>query len=212
MGGAASPCVAARVAANALLDSPLSRAQLYPHAQAGESIASGGRNGDNIAPMLLGGLVLATTERLVRIPVPKEWHCVLVHPAQVLETLRAREVLQGGWELGHFVEQNGNFGLVLAGCFLAEAELVRAGMRDTLVEPRRAPLIPGFENVKSAALEAGAMGAGISGAGPSVFAWFEDLASAQAAAPAMRQAFADAGFAAKSFVSPVDGPAAALLD
>jgi homoserine kinase len=212
MGGSASSCVAALVAANALLDSPLSRDALYPHAQAGESIASGGRNGDNIAPMLLGGVVLATPDRLVRIPVPPQWHCVLVHPAQVLETLRAREVLQGGWELGHFVEQNGNFGLVLAGCFLGEAGLVRAGMRDTLVEPRRAPLIPGFEGVKSAALAADAMGAGISGAGPSVFAWFEDRARAEAAAPAMRQAFQDAGFAAESFVSPVDGPAAALLD
>jgi homoserine kinase len=212
MGGSASSCVAALVAANALLDAPLPREALYPHAQAGESIASGGRNGDNIAPMLLGGVVLATPDRLVRIPVPAQWHCVLVHPAQVLETLRAREVLHGGWELGHFVEQNGNFGLVLAGCFLGEAELVRAGMRDTLVEPRRAALIPGFENVKSAALSAGAMGAGISGAGPSVFAWFEDRASADSAAPRMRKAFEDAGFPAESFISPVDGPAAGLLD
>jgi homoserine kinase len=94
MGGSASSCVAALVAANALLDAPLSREALYPYALDGESIASGGRNGDNVAPMLLGGLVLATAERLVRIPVPEAWHCALVHPAQVLETLRAREVLQ----------------------------------------------------------------------------------------------------------------------
>jgi len=203
---------AALVAANALLDAPLSREALYPYALAGESLASGGRNGDNVAPMLLGGLVLATSERMVRIPVPEAWHCVLVHPAQVLETLRAREVLRGGWELPDFVVQNGNFGLVLAGCFRGDAALVRAGMRDVLVEPRRAPLIPGFERVRAAALAADAMGAGISGAGPSVFAWFESRAAAESAAGAMSAAFAEAGFSSDSFVSPVAGPAAALLD
>ena len=212
MGGSASSCVAALVAANALLDVPLSREALYPHALAGESLASGGRNGDNVAPMLLGGLVLATPERLVRIPVPEAWHCVLVHPAQVLETLRAREVLRGDWQLGDFITQNGNFGLVLAGCFQGDAALVRAGLRDVLVEPRRAPLIPGFESVKAAALDAGAMGAGISGAGPSVFAWFESRPEAQAAAAAMRAAFENAGFSCESFLSPVAGPAAELLD
>jgi homoserine kinase len=212
MGGSASSCVAALVAANALLDAPLSREALYPFALAGESLASGGRNGDNVAPMLLGGLVLSTPERLLRIPVPEAWHCALVHPAQVLETLRAREVLRGDWKLADFVAQNANFGLVLAGCFRGDAALVRAGLRDVLVEPRRAPLITGFEGVRAAALAADAMGAGISGAGPSVFAWFETRVQAEAAAPAMRQAFAEAGFASESYVSPVAGPAAAVLD
>ena len=212
MGGSASSCVAALVAANALLETPLSREALYPYAQAGESIASGGRNGDNIGPMLLGGLVLATPDRLVRIPVPEAWHCALVHPAQVLETLRAREVLRDGWRLPDFVEQNGNFGLVLAGCFRGDAALVRAGLRDVLVDPRRAPLFTGFAAVRAAALAAGAMGAGISGAGPSVFAWCETRVAAESAAAAMRAAFAEAGFPSESFVSPVAGPAAALLD
>jgi homoserine kinase len=212
MGGSASSCVAALVAANALLETPLSREQLYPYALDGEALASGGRNGDNVAPMLLGGLVLATTERLLRIPVPEAWHCTLVHPAQVLETLRARSVLQGAWRLSDFVAQNGNFGLVLAGCFRGDAALVRAGLRDVLVEPRRAPLIPGFAGVREAAISAGAMGAGISGAGPSVFAWFETRAAAEAAAPAMQAAFRQAGSASQAYVSPVAGPAAALLD
>jgi homoserine kinase len=212
MGGSASSCVAALVAANALLETPLSREALYPYALDGESLASGGRNGDNVAPMLLGGLVLATAERLVRIPVPEAWHCTLVHPSQVLETLRARSVLQGAWRLSDFVAQNGNFGLVLAGCFRGDAALVRAGLRDVLVEPRRAPLIPGFAGVREAALSAGAIGAGISGAGPSVFAWFESRAAAEAAAPAMQAAFAEAGSASQAYVSPVAGPAAALLD
>jgi homoserine kinase len=212
MGGSASSCVAALVAANSLLEAPLSREALYPYALDGESIASGGRNGDNVAPMLLGGLVLSTPSRMVRIPVPDAWHCTLVHPAQVLETLRARSVLAGEWRLPDFVAQNGNFGLVLAGCFRGDAALVREGLRDVLVEPRRAPLIAGFEGVRAAALAEGAMGAGISGAGPSVFAWFVSRAQAEIAAPAMRAAFAAAGSDSEVFVSPVAGPAATLLD
>ena len=109
------------------------------------------------------------------------------------------------------MNQSANLALVLSGCFQGDASLVRDGLKDILVEPRRAPLIQGFEQVKQAALANAAMGASISGAGPSVFAWFEDRAAAQVAAEAMRRAFADAGFASTAFVSPIAGPAASLL-
>ena len=210
MGGSAASCVAALVAANALLATPLSREQLYPHALVGEAVASGGRHGDNVGPMLLGGLVLASADRLVRIPVPDAWHCVLVHPHAVLETRRAREALRGDYQLGEFVAQSGQLALVLAGCFKADADLVRAGLRDLLVEPRRAPLIVGFHEVQRAAMSAGALGSSISGAGPSVFAWFESRSRAEAAAPAMQAAFLEAGFGSESYVSAVAGPAASL--
>ena len=211
LGGSAASCVAALVAANALLDAPLSPHDLYPHALAGEAVASGGRHGDNVGPMLLGGLVLATADRLVRIPVPEAWHSLLVHPEAVLETRRAREALQGAYALKDFVEQSANLALVLAGCHAGDAGLVRAGLRDVLVEPRRAPLVAGFDAAKAAALDAGAMGASISGAGPSVFAWFETRERAAAAAPQVQSAFAAAGFDSQAWVSPVDSPAAHLL-
>ncbi len=211
MGGSAASCVAALVAANALLDTPLRREQLYPFALQGEAVASGGLHGDNVGPMLLGGLVLATRERLVRIPVPAAWHCVLVHPEASLETRRAREALRGHYALGQFVEQSGNLALLLAGCFNNDAAMVREGLRDVLIEPRRASLIAGFDDVKQAALEAGAMGSSISGAGPSVFAWFEKKVTAESAAASMRTAFAAAGFDSQAYVSAVAGPAAELL-
>ena len=211
MGGSAASCVAALVAANALLDEPLTREQLYPFALTGEAVASGGRHGDNVGPMLLGGLVLATKERLVRIPVPSAWHCALVHPQAVLETRRAREALIGTYALPDFVAQSGNLALVLAGCFTGNAALVREGLQDVLVEPRRAHLIGGFFEVKTAALANAAMGASISGAGPSVFAWFEDRDTAMSAAASMQAAFASAGFDSEAFVSPIAGPAAELL-
>lgn len=211
MGGSAASCVAALIAANALLDAPLAPEQLYPFAVTGEAVASGGRHGDNVGPMLLGGVVLATADHVVRVPVPAKWTCVLVHPDAVLETRRARAALQGAYELKEFVAQSANLSLVLAGCWRGDAALVRAGLKDVLVEPRRAPLITGFAAVKQAALDHSAMGASISGAGPSLFAWFEDETAAALAAPAMQAAFADAGFTSQSFISPVAGPAAEVI-
>jgi homoserine kinase len=211
MGGSAASCVAALVAANALLDVPLPAHALYPFALTGEAVASGGRHGDNVGPMLLGGVVLTTEDRLLPIPVPHDWHSVLVHPDAVLETRRAREALKGAYAIGDFVTQSANLALFLSGCQRGDASLVREGLRDVLVEPRRAPLIMGFARVKQAALDCGSMGASISGAGPSVFAWFETRATAEAAAPAMCQAFAEAGIESESFVSPINGPAARLV-
>ena len=211
MGGSAASCVAALVAANALLPQPLSREALYPFALTGEAVASGGRHGDNLGPMLLGGLVLSTADRLVPVPVPAAWHSLLVHPDAVLETRRARAALQGHYALGEFVAQSANLALVLSGCYTADAALVRAGLRDVLVEPRRAGLIAGFAAARDAALAAGAMGASISGAGPSVFAWFEQRQAAFAAQSAVQQAFADAGFDSQGWVSPLNAPAARLL-
>lgn len=211
MGGSAASCVAALVAANALLDTPLPREALYPFALTGEAVASGGRHGDNLGAMLLGGLVLATADRLVRIPVPATWYSVLVHPDAILETRRARQALAGSYALSEFVAQSANLALVLAGCHSGDATLVRAGLRDVLVEPRRAPLIQGFAAARDAALAGGAMGASISGAGPSVFSWFEDPTTAVAAAPRIQAAFADAGYASQAWVSPLDSPGARLL-
>ena len=212
MGGSASSCVAALVAANALLERPLPMEALYGFALEGEAVASGGRHGDNVGPMLLGGLVLATRDRLVRVPVPAAWHCALVHPHMVLETRKARAALAGAYELGEFVAQSANLSLTLAGCWQGDAALVREGLNDVLVEPRRAPLIPGFARVKQAAMDHHAMGASISGAGPSVFGWFEQREHAQAAAAAMAAAFAEAGLDSDLLVSPIAGPAATLID
>ena len=100
---------------------------------------------------------------------------------------------------------------MLSGCFRSDAELVRAGLRDVLVEPRRAGLIEGFSAAREAALGAGALGASISGAGPSVFAWFDSQAAAQAAQRAVQDAFADAGFDSQGWVSPLNAPGAQLL-
>jgi homoserine kinase len=177
-----------------------------------EAVASGSRHGDNLGSMLLGGLVLATHDRLLRIDVPDAWHCALVHPHVVLETRKARAALAGDYALGEFVAQSTNLALVLAGCYRRDAALVREGLQDVLVEPRRAPLIPNFARVKQAALDHQALGASISGAGPSVFGWYDNRSDAEAASVAMQAAFAEVGLDSDAWVSPVNGPAAALID
>ena len=212
LGGSAASCVAALVAANALLDTPLTREALYPCALDGEAVASGSRHGDNVAPMLLGGLALATSTRILSLPVPDWLHCVVVHPDQILETRRARAALGEPYLLSQVVQQNAHLALFLTGLARGDAQLIRDGLHDVLVEPRRAPLIPGFAQVKAAALDCDAMGASISGGGPSVFAWFDSKAAAEKAAPLMRAAFADAGFDSRAYVSVVNGPRAELID
>ena len=94
MGGSAASCVAALVAANALLDAPLPREQLYPFALVGEAVASGRLHGDNVGAMLLGGIVLSTADKLARVPAPDAWHCVLVHPNLSLRNSPRARVLQ----------------------------------------------------------------------------------------------------------------------
>ncbi|MCA0395322.1 MAG: homoserine kinase [Proteobacteria bacterium] len=211
LGGSAASCVAALVAANALLDAPLPRAALYDFALDGESASSGSRHGDNVAPMLLGGVALATATRALSLPAPDWLFAVVVHPDQVLETRRSRAALSAPYPLHDLVAQTAHLAQFLLGLQRGDAGLIRDGLHDVLVEPRRAPLIPGFARVKQAALDHAALGASISGGGPSVFAWFASKPDAEAAAPAMRQAFVDAGFDARAYVTPVNAPRAEVI-
>ncbi len=209
MGGSAASAVAALVAANALLPKPVSLTVLYELAREGEAAASGSRHGDNVAPMLLGGLTLAPEKGApVSLAVPASLFCAVVHPHFVLETRKAREALRGSYALHDFVRQSEHLAMVLAGCFKNDLDLIRRGLSDVLIEPRRAALVPGFASVKAAALASGALGASISGAGPSVFAWTDGRDAAQRAGNAMKAAFEAAGQKADVFVSPVAGPAA----
>ena len=215
LGGSAASAVAAVVAANALLDAPLPAEALYPFALDGEAVASGSRHGDNIAPSLLGGLVAAfdpARAAPARLNAPQWLFTAVVHPAVVLETRVARAALAEPYPIQSIVKQTHHLAALLLGLERDDEALIRQGLDDVLVEPRRAALIPGFAGVKRAALEAGALGSSISGAGPSVFGWFRGRAAAEAGGAAMQRAFAEAGLATSLLVSPVAGPAADLVE
>ena len=212
MGGSAASAVAAVVATNHLLPTPQPTKTLYAAACAGEAAASGAPHGDNVAPSLLGGLVIAPREGdPVPILVPDWLHIGLVHPHCQLETRSSREVLQAPFRLDEITRQTEGLALLMAGCFTADESLLRRGLYDVLAEPRRAPLIPGFAGVKQAALDNGAIGASIGGGGPSVFGWFASQAGAQQGVAAMQRGFANASLASDSFVAPVAGPQAEVI-
>jgi homoserine kinase len=215
LGGSAASAVAAVVAANALLDAPLPAEALYPFALDGEAVASGSRHGDNIAPSLLGGLVAAfdpARAAPARLNAPEWLFTAVVHPAVVLETRVARAALAEPYPIQSIVKQTHHLAALLLGLERDDEALIRQGLDDVLVEPRRAALIPGFAGVKRAALDAGALGSSISGAGPSVFGWFRGRSAAEAGGAAMQRAFAEAGLTTSLLVSPVAGPAAGLVD
>lgn len=215
MGGSAASAVAAIVAANALLPEPLGRADLFRYALAGEAVASGEAHGDNIAPSLLGGLVLVRSLDpldVVQIPVPEALRCVIVRPHLRIETREARAVLPAAIPLRAHIEQSANLAGFVAGCFSGDLELIRRSLRDVVIEPHRAALIPGFHEVQRVALELGALGCSISGAGPSLFAWCEDDDAAARISSAMIAVFAEYGLEADGWTSPIAGRGAHLLE
>lgn len=215
IGGSAASAVAAVVAANALLPRPLPIAELFPYALAGEAVASGAPHGDNVAPSLLGGLVLvrsAIPPDVVPLPAPPSLRCVLVLPRLRLDTRDARAVLPATVPLPDLVHQCANLAGVIAGCFSGDLGLIGRSMRDVVVEPHRAGLIPGFAAVQAAAMARGALGCSISGGGPSLFAWCDGDAAAERIRRAMVEAFAAGGVAAEGWSCRVDGPGARLED
>lgn len=211
LGGSAASASAATVAANHLLDCPLDAHALYQTALDGEEVATGARHGDNVAPQLLGGIVLLAPgqpEQPIALPVPSNLWCALVHPAQVLETRLSRAALRAPFELATVVQQTRNLAGLLLALERGDLDLLRLSLCDVLVEPRRAGLIPGFPAVKAAALGADALGASISGGGPSVFAWCLGEAHARLVGAAMVDAFAACGVEATAYAAAVASPGA----
>ncbi|HEY7906821.1 MAG TPA: homoserine kinase, partial [Wenzhouxiangella sp.] len=172
LGGSAASATAALVATNALLPTPLAQADLYPYALHGESIASGEAVGDNVGPQLLGGLVLATATRLIPLPVPEGLTALVVHSDQSILTHEARQVLEKPFALDAITRQQAGLSGLLIGLYENKMALIAEGLTDHLIEPRRKHTIQGFDEAMATARKAGALGGSISGAGPSVFAWF----------------------------------------
>ena len=214
LGGSAASAVAAVVAANELLNQPLTRLELLKHAIQGEAVASGSLHADNIAPSLFGGLVLTVgidNPRIKQIPVPSGIRCVLVHPQFYLSTREARAVLSRDLALSDVVWQTANLAGFLAGCYTNDLELIRDAFEDVLIEPQRAGLIPGFAEVKRSAIEEGALGCSISGAGPSVFAWALESQS-QAICAAMVRAFVRQGLACDHWIAKIGEEGARVVE
>ncbi len=213
LGGSAASAVAAVVAANALLPEPCTKLQLLQYAMQGEAVASGSLHVDNISPSLFGGLVLTVGidhPRVKQIPVPADVRAVIVHPHMFLSTKQARAILKRTVDLSDFVWQTANLAGFISGCYTNDLDMIRASLEDVVIEPQRQALIPGFQEVRRAALGAGALGCSISGAGPTMFAWSRS-ASAAAVLQAMSQEFAQRSIQIDQWIDEIDSSGARVV-
>ena len=205
-GGSAASAVAGAVAANALCGAPLTSEALLDACLLAESTVAG-RHLDNLAPSLLGGICLVRSMDpidVVRLPVPDSLFVVLAHPAQRLRTADARAVLPQTIDRAIALHQLAQVGAIVAALASGDLALLGRAIDDRIAEPVRAPLIPGFREAKAAALAAGALGASISGAGPTTFALAPSLECAEAVAVAMEAAFAAQAIESRVRVGEVD--------
>ncbi len=214
MGSSAASAVAALVAVNHLAGAPYSKRELVPFALEAERVACGSAHADNIAPSLLGGFVLIRSYYpldIISIPYPDYLCCVLVHPTIELKTKDARQLLKLTLPLRDAVQQWGNTAGLVAGLMKHDDALIGRSMTDLVAEPARAMLIPGYDAVKVAAKNAGAIGCGISGSGPTMFALCNKTSIAEAAGMAMIDAFEKAGLGSDMFITRLDNEGAKVL-
>ena len=205
-GGSAASAVAGAVAADALCGSVLDRTSLLSCCLLAEERVAG-RHLDNIAPSLLGGIVLVRSVDpidVVSLPIPDGLRIVLAHPAQRLRTSDARGVLPSTIPRSVALHQMAQVGAIVAACHANDLALLGRAIDDRIAEPARAPLLPGFLAAKEAAMTAGALGASISGAGPTAFALVAGDEVAERVATAMREAYAGAGVESTTRVTHVD--------
>ncbi|HZO22258.1 MAG TPA: homoserine kinase [Steroidobacteraceae bacterium] len=213
LGGSAASAVGAVVAANALLPAPCGKLELLKFAMQGEAVASGSLHVDNISPSLFGGLVLTVGidhPRVKQIPVPPEVRAVILHPHMFLSTKKARAILRRTVDLSAFVWQTANLAGFISGCYTNDLDMIRASLEDVVIEPQRQALIPGFQQVRRAALDAGALGCSISGAGPTIFAWAR-LGDAPAVMQAMRHEFAQRAIELDEWIVEIDTAGARIV-
>jgi homoserine kinase len=193
LGSSAASAAAAVYAVSELLRTGMSKRELLPFACMGEQLVSGGIQVDNVAPSLLGGIILArdnATYDVHRLHAPRGLFLAVVHPHMEVLTKAARAILKPEVGLQQHVRQSANIGAFIVGLFNADIPLIGRCLRDEIIEPQRAALIPGFYHVQEAAMNAGALGCSISGAGPSIFALCANSLIAENAGQAMQQVFA----------------------
>jgi homoserine kinase len=207
MGSSAASAVAALVGINHLFGNPLTREQLIPHAMEAERIACGSAHADNVGPSLLGGFVLVRDYHpldVVKIPVAANLYCTLVHPQIELKTEDARRVLKSSVKLNDAITQSGNTAGLMVGLMSGDNNLISRSLKDVIAEPVRSVFIPGFEPVRSEAIRAGALGCGISGSGPTMFALSASHGIALVVGETMQMQFLKYHLISEAYVSKIN--------
>lgn len=207
IGSSSASAAGAVFGINELLGKPYTRHELIDFAMKGEALASGCEHADNVAPCLLGGFTLVRGYNpldVIKIESPSEIYAVVLHPHIEVKTSDSRAVLSPTVALKDAITQWGNVGGFIAGLYTKDYELIGRSLQDVIIEPLRKRLIPDFEEVKNAALQNGALGSGISGAGPSIFALCKGQIFAEKVAYAMSNSYLNTGIAFDIHISKVN--------
>lgn len=207
LGSSAASAVAAAFAMNMLFDLRLSPRELLPFAIEGEMIASGSLHADNVAPALYGGFVLIRSYHpidIIKLDVPENLHCTVIHPHIEISTKESRRLLPDQIPLSDAIRQWGNTAALVAGFFKSDFALIGRSLEDFVAEPVRSRLIPGFDRMKCAALDAGALGCSISGSGPSLFALSDSQAKADAIGQSMQIALNEFNLGSDLYISKIN--------
>ena len=203
LGSSAASAAGAVYAANKLLGSPFGNEDLIRFAMFGEKVASGVKHADNITPCLLGGVTLIRSIHpldIISLSAP-ELFITVVHPQIEVRTADARQILKKEVPLKQAIKQWGNIAGLVAGLMQGDHALIGRSLEDVIIEPVRSILIPGFEETKRRSLEAGALGGGISGSGPSIFMLSKDEQTAAAVEEEMKKVYTAIGIDYKTYLT-----------
>ena len=215
LGSSSASTVAGLFAVNSLLNNPLTRKELVPFAMKGEELACGYGHADNVAPALLGGFVLIRSYEpldMIRLPHPENLYCAIVFPEVDVPTRDARQMIRQKVFLKDAVIQWGNIAGLVSGLFLKDIDLIGRSMKDILVEPVRSILIPDFYKMREMAMESSAVSFGISGSGPSVFAFAKSEADAVFITQKIVSHLKGLGISSQHYVSPINDKGPIILD
>ena len=207
IGSSAASAAGAVFGINALLGEPFSRDQLIEFAMKGEELASGAAHADNVSPALLGGFTLVRCGKkpdVISLPSPEDLYATIIHPKIELRTADARSVLKKTISLEKGIQQWGNLAALVSALYTNDYDLISRSLVDVVIEPERSVLIPYFNEMKKAALSAGALGSGISGSGPSIFTFSKGHATAEKVQQALIETFSPLGIEFDTFVSKIN--------
>jgi homoserine kinase len=206
VGSSAASSAGAVVGANHLLNNIFSKDDLVRFAMNGEKVASGVKHADNIAPCIFGGVTLVRSIfplEIITLPSPS-LHVTIVHPQIEIRTADARSILKQQVQLKDAIKQWGNIAGLVAGLMKGDYDLIGRSLEDVIIEPVRSILIPGFDELKKACIEAGALGGGISGSGPSIFFLSKEKETAIKVEDAMKALYIRLGLAHHTYVTSIN--------
>ena len=215
IGSSAASAAGAVFGINELLGRPYTRKELIQFAMKGEELASGVGHADNVSPALLGGFTLVRCNEqvdVIALPSPSELYATIIHPKIELRTADARSVLKKKIPLSKAIEHWGNLAALVSGLYTNDYSLISRSLVDVVIEPERSPLIPFFNDLKAAALNAGALGSGISGSGPSIYALSRGEETAQKVRQQMEEVFLPMNIDFNTYVSKINAEGIKIIE